>query len=157
MVTPEALKSAIEDCRSLLTEAAKKASKRGQIFSVLETLSIKVLQTILSAYEESPSKIVSFGAAMAGRHIDALLQLDTKLGRRNNPAHRRLRELYQKVGSRLADEGEAYNPLDLKHLAESTRAKFDEQPVEKLNEIKASRARVYMRCTTQGALLYISP
>lgn len=130
---------ALGKCQDLLTQSIQraKAGNRPQLSASLVELSRQVIVAIGTANEGFQKEMVPYLATLVQAHIDALFRTDERPEGKGQSARKQLEIISEELSKRLTSpQAVAYNPLELKHLAESTKTEFEKQPVLRLAGIE---------------------
>jgi hypothetical protein len=133
----DAVTPALQKCQDLVTQSLAKAGNRPQLSASLVDLGTQVIIAVETANKEFQKEMVSYLVTLVQAHIDALFRIHERLGGEGSAARKQLEVISEELSKRLTSpHAIAYNPLDLNHLAESTKVEFEKQPLIKLAGIK---------------------
>ena len=129
---------ALDEIGTLLADAKNNLGKRGKLNSTLSQLDKRVLHMLEIVNQDFPKDFVPLLDELVTAHASVLLAVDRRLGSgERNPARTRLLSIAANLKAQLTKPTmQAYNPLDMNNLAESTARAFANQPVLNLAELK---------------------
>jgi hypothetical protein len=123
---------------NVFSEIKNNLGRRGRLNAALSALSKQILHFLEITNQESPKELVPVLSDLLKAHSGALLDVHKRLGGgERNAARVQLLALAENLNTQLLRPTvQAYDPLDMKSLAESTARAFSAQKVWRLNELQ---------------------